>query len=284
MCCRACRSCSRRARRTACSSCRSKFGRLPGVNVATVACLSDNYAYLIWQQDSPDALVVDPSEHLPVLAALKDRRLNLMGILCTHHHWDHIGGVEELCRAQPGLAVYCSDYDVPRIKGATRGLRHAESFDCIGLHFDCMRVPGHTLGALAYCAEDAVFTGDTLFGAGCGRLFEGTPAQMHASLTSLASLADDSKVYFGHEYTRANLAFAQTIETNNPTLRARQQRILAASGGRSTPSSIKEERDTNPFLRCAEPSVRRAMGPQFAESADYEVFAELRRRKDGFRA
>ena len=106
---------------------------------------------------------------------------------------------------------------------------------------------------------------------------------MHASLMLLASLPDDTRVYFGHEYTRANLAFAMTIETNNPALRARQQRILDAGSGCSTPSSTREERDTNPFLRCAETSVRRAIGPKFAESTDYEVFAELRRRKDGFR-
>lgn len=254
------------------------------MNVATVACLSDNYAYLIWREDSRDALVVDPSEHLPILQALRDRQLNLMGALCTHHHWDHVGGVEELCRAQPGLAVYCSDYDVPRTKGATRGLHHAESFDCVGLHIDCLRVPGHTLGALAYCVEGAVFTGDTLFGAGCGRLFEGTPAQMHASLMLIASLGDETKVYFGHEYTRSNLAFAQSIEPDNANLLSRQKRILGMAGGQSTPSSIKEERDTNPFLRCAEASVRKAIGPQFAKAADSDVFAELRRRKDGFRA
>lgn len=252
------------------------------MNIEPVACLTDNYAYLVWQANSREALVVDPSASGPVLEALEAHSLRLAGILCTHHHWDHVGGIEELCRKQPRrLFVYCSDYDLPRINGATRGLHDTEQFDCIGLDFRCLSVPGHTLGALAYCVQDTVFTGDTLFGAGCGRLFEGTPKLMQASLMTLAALPGSTKVYFGHEYTRANLAFARAVEPNNSALQARIER---AAQGCTTPSTIAEECTTNPFLRCNETSIRQALGPQFSQSEGHEVFAELRRRKDGFRA
>ena len=254
------------------------------MNIEPIPCLSDNFAYVIWRDGTRQALVVDPSESVPVMRELEGRHLNLAGILCTHHHWDHVGGVQELCRSHPGIPVFASDYDVQRIEGVTRGIGHAESFDCIDIHFDCTKVPGHTLGALAYCVEDAVFTGDTLFGAGCGRLFEGTPAQMHASLMSLAALPGHSKVYFGHEYTRANLAFARHIEPQNEAVQARLQRAAVPKNSCTTPSSIEEERATNPFLRCAEPSVKAALGPDFSNASDIEVFAEVRRRKDNFRA
>lgn len=251
------------------------------MNTATIDCLSDNYAYLVWRDGSPDAVVVDPSESEPVLRAVATHALRLVGILCTHHHWDHVGGVEPLCRNQPNLFVYCSDHDVPRIEGATRGFAHAQAFEACGLHFECLQVPGHTLGALAYCVEDAVFTGDTLFGAGCGRLFEGTAEQMHGSLTRLAALPGNTKVYFGHEYTRANLAFARALEPNNTRV---LRRLDDAAGGRTTPSTIEQELQTNPFLRCDDGNLRRALGPHFAECESHRVFAELRRRKDGFRA
>jgi hydroxyacylglutathione hydrolase len=251
------------------------------VNIEPVACLTDNYAYLVWQPDAREALVVDPSASGPVLEALDGHGLRLAGILCTHHHWDHVGGIEDLCRRQPKLPVYCSEYDLPHINGATRGLNHAATFDCIGLDFKGLSVPGHTLGALAYCVQDAVFTGDTLFGAGCGRLFEGTPQLMQTSLMTLAALPGSTKVYFGHEYTRANLAFARAVEPNNSALLARIER---AAQGCTTPSTIAEECATNPFLRYNEASIRQALGPEFAQCEGHEVFAELRRRKDGFRA
>jgi hydroxyacylglutathione hydrolase len=261
-----------------------EFGSLSAVNVEPIACLADNYAYLIWREGSRGALLVDPSESIPVLRALQRHQLTLEALLCTHHHWDHIGGIQELCHVHPGLPVFCSDSDVSRISGATQGIGHGKSFDVAGLHFDCLKVPGHTLGALAYCVESAVFTGDTLFGAGCGRLFEGTAAQMHASLMLLASLPGQTKVYFGHEYTKANLAFARTVEPDNPELRARWELIQRSATEPTTPSTIEEERKTNPFLRCAEAGVRLSLGADFAQSSDTEVFSEVRRRKDGYRA
>ena len=253
------------------------------MKIEPIPCLSDNYAYLIWRDGTREALVVDPSEHLPVLRVLEEKKLRLSGILCTHRHWDHIGGVKDLRSAFPGIPVFASDYDVTRIEGVTRGIGHQESFDCMGFHFDCLKVPGHTLGALAYCVADAVFTGDTLFGAGCGQLFEGTPAQMHASLMSLASLAPQTKVYFGHEYTRSNLAFARSIEPHNEAVQARLQRAAVPKNSYTAPSTVEEERATNPFLRCSEPSVKAALGAEYAEALDVEVFAEVRRRKDWYR-
>jgi hydroxyacylglutathione hydrolase len=254
------------------------------VKIEPIACLSDNFAYLISRDGSEEALIVDPSESGPVLRTLAQRALRLSGILCTHHHWDHVAGVVELCVAYPGIPVFASDHDVRRIEGVTRGLGHLEHFGCAGFHFDCLKVPGHTLGALAYCLEDAVFTGDTLFGAGCGRLFEGTPAQMHASLMSLAALPGNTRVYFGHEYTRANLAFARRIEPENEQVQTRLARAAAPKNSYTTPSRIEEERATNPFLRCAKPAVRTALGPTFAAASDVEVFTELRQMKDLFRA
>ena len=262
---------------------RAIFGSLSGVNIEPVACLSDNFAYLIWHDGTRKALVVDPSEAAPVQKALQQRELELCAILCTHHHWDHVGGVKELCEGHAGLPVFSSDHDVTRIEGVTRGLADGESFEQLGLRFESLKVPGHTLGALAYFVEDAVFTGDTLFGAGCGRLFEGTPAQMHASLMRLSALPGSTRVYFGHEYTRANLAFARSIEPENGAVHTRLQRAAATKNG-TTPSTIEEERATNPFLRCAELSVRAALGEGFVAASEVETFAELRRRKDSFRA
>ncbi len=222
------------------------------MKIEPIPCLSDNYAYLIGRDGSREALIVDPSESLPVMRALEERKLRLSGILCTHHHWDHIGGVEELCSAYPGLPVFASDTDVTRINGVTRGISDHESFDCLGLHFNCLKVPGHTLGALAYCVNDAVFTGDTLFGAGCGRLFEGTPAQMHTSLMSLAALPAQTKVYFGHEYTRSNLAFARRIEPQNQAVQARLHRAAVPKIAAPHPAPLKKS--APPIHSCVVPN------------------------------
>ena len=262
----------------------TNFGTLRAVNVEPIACLTDNFAYLVGRDGAREALVVDPSEAVPVLQALERRGLALAGILCTHHHWDHIGGIKELCERYPGIPVIASDHDVSRIEGVTEGMADGGSLTAIGLSIECLKVPGHTLGALAYCVEDAVFTGDTLFGAGCGRLFEGTPAQMHASLTRLAALPVETKVYFGHEYTRSNLAFARSLEPENAATQTRLERAAVPKNSCTTPSSLEEERATNPFLRCNELSVRVSLGEAFVHASDVEVFAEVRRRKDTFRA
>ena len=146
------------------------------MRVHIVPCLQDNYAYLVHAEGRKEALVVDPSEAAPVIAAAEREGLVIVGILNTHHHWDHVGGNEELVRLRGGLPVFGHQSDAGRIPLFERGLRDGESFEAAGLGFRVMHVPGHTSGALAYIAHDAVFTGDTLFAAGCGRLFEGTPS------------------------------------------------------------------------------------------------------------
>lgn len=253
------------------------------MDIEPVACLTDNYAYLICSGGARGALVVDPSEAVPVIQALDNRGLELAGILCTHHHWDHVGGVRDLCQRYPGIPVYASDNDASRVEGVTHGMADGASLAIVGLHFECLKVPGHTLGALAYRVEDAVFTGDTLFGAGCGRLFEGSPGQMHASLMRLAALPGETRVYFGHEYTRSNLAFARSLEPQSDALAVRLQRDAVPKNSCTTPSTIEAERAINPFLRCSEASLRAALGEGFAGATDVEVFAEVRRRKDTFR-
>ncbi len=252
------------------------------MRIVGLPLLKDNYAWLLVGEKT--CAVVDPSEAEPVLAAVADAGVPLTQILLTHHHWDHVGGVEGLLAAHPDLEVICSDHDLDRIPGATRAVTDGEVVEAAGSQATCLRVPGHTLGAVAFhfAAEEAVFTGDTLFTAGCGRLFEGTPAQMHASLSALAALPRSTQVYCGHEYTVGNLAFAQSVDPDDEAVRLR----LAEAQGRrhqgepTVPATLAEELETNPFLRVGDPAFRAHTG----RADPVEAFAELRSRKDGFRA
>ncbi|MFO7179974.1 MAG: hydroxyacylglutathione hydrolase [Pseudomonadota bacterium] len=256
-----------------------------GVTIEIVPCLKDNYAYVVSRSGDRRALVVDPSEGEPVRAALERLGLELAGILCTHHHHDHVGGNQALLRAFPGIAVFGSRTDATRIPGITDLLDDGDEREHAGFAFRALHVPGHTLGAIAYRLEDAVFTGDTLFVAGCGRLFEGTPAQMHASLNEkLAALPPSTKVYCGHEYTLKNLEFAAHVEPDNEAVRDKLERVRAARarGEPTVPSTIGEERATNPFLRCDAPTIRARMAERGAASEPVAVFAAVRRAKDTF--
>ena len=252
------------------------------MRVIVVPCLQDNYAYLIHLEGSGDAVVVDPSETAPVVAALEAHGLRLTGILSTHHHWDHIGGNEELSERFGHPPVYGHRSDAGRIPLLSVKLDHEEQFELAGLGFRALHVPGHTSGALAYVTGDAVFTGDTLFAAGCGRLFEGTPKQMYESLNvKLGGLPDATRVFCGHEYTASNLHFAQSVEPDNADVRARVERVasLRSRGEPTVPSSIGDERRTNPFIRCDSPAIRRKF--EGAQSA-VDVLAQLREAKDSF--
>ena len=252
------------------------------MRVIPVPCLSDNYAYLVARDGSDEAVVIDPSESAPVIAALERERLRPVAILDTHHHHDHGGGNEGLRDHFGALPVYAHASDRGRVPAQTADVEDGRAFEVAGLTFHPLHVPGHTTGAVAYHVEDAVFTGDTLFVAGCGRLFEGTPAMMHESLSGkLARLPAETRVYCGHEYTVSNLRFAVHAEPDNA---AAAQKLDAAKATRergepTVPSTIGEERATNPFLRCDLPSLHE----RFPGASVVDTFAAVRKAKDTFK-
>ena len=247
------------------------------MRVVAVPCLSDNYAYLVI--DGERAAVVDPGEAAPVEAALAREGVTLAAIWLTHHHHDHVGGVAELVATHPGVEVVAHAHDASRAPHVTRTVGDGDHV-ALGAHRAAiLHNPGHTLGAITYVIEGNAFTGDTLFGAGCGRLFEGAPAMMHASLARLAALPPETRVYFGHEYTAANLKFAAAVEPDNANVAAR----AAALKPPSTPSTIADERATNPFLRTDAPRVIAAARARGGANDPVAVFAAIRAWKDTFR-
>ncbi|MDE1987678.1 MAG: hydroxyacylglutathione hydrolase [Alphaproteobacteria bacterium] len=252
---------------------------MASLQIETIACLKDNYAYLV--HDAGLCAVVDPSEPEPVTAVLAARGLKLTHILNTHHHWDHTGG-NKVLKEMFGAVVVGPDKDRDRIPEIDVGVNEAQGW-LFGAHsVRILEVPAHTKGAIAFIFDDAVFTGDTLFAMGCGRLFEGTPAMMHASLAKLMTLPDDTAVYCGHEYTLNNARFALTLEPGNKDLQARMREVEAAraNGHPTVPSDIGLEKRTNPFVRTGSSEIRATLKMDKAEAVD--VFAEIRRRKDSF--
>ncbi len=258
------------------------------LTVVPVSAFKDNYLWLLCRGD--DAVIVDPGDAAPVEQALAERGLTLRAILLTHHHADHVGGVGALVAKRPGLSVYGPATEV--IAGLTVPLREGDRVTLapLSLALDVIDVPGHTRGHIAYFGEaDAVpllFCGDTLFAAGCGRLFEGTAAQMQASLTKLAALPPDTRVYCAHEYTLSNLRFAQAVEPGNADLAVRVREAIATRerGQPTLPSSIALERATNPFLRADFPALRSAAERHAvgAGASALATFTTLRRWKDSF--
>lgn len=255
------------------------------LDVTPVPCLADNYAYLLVDGTTGRVGVVDAPEAEPIVAALAGRGLRLDALLCTHHHWDHTGANEELAAHYGGLTIAGFAGDRGRIPGQTHFLTDGETFALGASRARVLHIPGHTRGAIAYhFAEDGcLFPGDTLFGAGCGRLFEGTPEEMQASLARLRGLPGETRVYFGHEYTAANLAFARKVEPDSEALRRRWEQVRSARtrGAPTCPSTLAEERATNPFLRWDAPAViaaARANGT--SDPAPAAVFAAIRRWKD----
>jgi hydroxyacylglutathione hydrolase len=257
------------------------------LNVRPVGAFADNY---IWLIDSPRAqrsiVAVDPGDAAPVIAELERRGASLAAILLTHHHPDHIGGVPDLLRLG---AVPVIGPDDARIAQRTRTVRNGERCELpeLGLSFEILEIPGHTLSHLAFWGHGALFCGDTLFSAGCGRMFEGTPKQMNESLTKLRNLPPETRVFCGHEYTAANLRFALTVEPANRAAIEYQGGVnrVRAQGNPTLPSTLGLEIEVNPFLRCDNPAVARAAevhaGRPLKESA--EVFGVLRAWKDQFR-
>lgn len=253
------------------------------LEIALVPCLKDNYAYLLRDPATGAVAVVDPSEAAPVEKALKVRGWKLTHILNTHHHWDHTGGNHAL-KAASGAVVVGPRPDKERIPDIDVALGEGESFKLGEAEARILFIPGHTRGHIAFWFPEskAVFCGDTLFAIGCGRIFEGTPQQMWSSLGKLKALPEDTRVYCGHEYTQANARFALTVEPQNAALAARARAVDAAraKGLPTIPSTIGEERATNPFFRADESGIAETLGLTGADAV--AVFAEVRRRKDNF--
>ncbi len=254
-------------------------------DVIAVHAFRDNYIWLAPGSKPGVVAVVDPGDADPVIAALASRGLAPAFVLCTHHHGDHVGGVETLARR----------FDIPVYGPAAEsipGVTHpVVEGDIVGSdeggRYQVLAVPGHTRGHVAYMGDGRVFCGDTLFAAGCGRLFEGTAFQLHASLMKLAALPPETLVYCGHEYTLANLAFARAVEPDNADILAfeRRCRRRLAAGQPTIPTTIADERAVNPFLRTSTPAVRRAAARLADQRSDTDatVFATLRRWKDDFK-
>ncbi len=258
----------------------------PFMNLTAVSAFSDNYIWMI--DDGRSAIVVDPGEAGPVEAALDAKRLALAAILVTHHHADHVGGVDRLRSRLQGPVFGPARETVPQ---PCEGHIEGDVVEAMGLRFEVIDVPGHTAGHIAFfnsegAGEPILFCGDTLFSAGCGKLFEGTPAQMHASLVKLAALPDATRVCCGHEYTVANLRFAQAVEPGNDAIASHIAHCngLRAEGKPTVPSPIGRERRINPFLRCAEPVVIDAAVAHGASGrGGAEVLAAIRTWKNAFR-
>ncbi len=256
------------------------------MRVVPVPCLQDNYAYLVVASGG-EAAIVDASEAAPVRATLARERVRAVAIWSTHHHFDHVGGNEELAR-ELGLEVVAHVSDRERVPAFGRGVDTGDLLRLGDVEARCIHIPGHTLGAVAYFVDApgqrCVFTGDTLFCAGCGRLFEGTAAQMHASLGRLAALPGDTRVFCGHEYTASNLRFAAHVEPSNADVARAIDRAarLRSEGLPTVGTTLDEERRVNPFLRIGSPELRTTL--RIAPDADeVAAFAVVRASKDRFR-
>lgn len=253
------------------------------LDLVTLPVRDDNYVYLVHDDASGATALVDVGAVDAISQALKDRGWSLSEIWLTHHHVDHIEGAEALAKAT-GARITGAKADAHRLPPLDRAVSDGESFTFAGHPVQVFDVSGHSVGHVAYYLPDlkAAFTADSLMALGCGRLFEGTAAQMWQSLSKLAALPDDTRICSGHEYTQGNARFALSVDPENPALQTRARAIDAArANGRPTvPSSLAEEKATNPFLRPSDPAIRTRLGMQAA--SDAEVFGEIRSRKDKF--
>lgn len=256
------------------------------IKIEALSAFSDNYIWLLQDAQHRRVAVIDPGDAAPVQAWLRAHAgWTLSDILITHHHNDHVGGVEQL-RRETGARVYGPASET--IPGRDQALADGDRIEVLGLALEVVDVPGHTLGHIAFYQPEHhwLFCGDTLFAAGCGRLFEGTPAQMHQSLQRLAALPDTTLIYCAHEYTLSNLRFAHAVEPANQAIAGRLQQVSKwrEQGRISLPSALALERATNPFLRTAETSVKEMIANREGRAmrSETEVFTALRAWKDHF--
>lgn len=254
------------------------------LDVVQFICRTDNFGVLVHDAAAGLTVAIDAPEAAAVGAALARTGWRLTHVLVTHHHSDHVAGIAEL-KAAWGAEVIGPVLEAARIPGLDRAVGGGDRLDFGGHPVTVIDTPGHTLGHVSYhfAGEGLVFTGDTLFALGCGRIIEGDAPGMWRSLQRLAALPPATRVYCGHDYTAANARFALTVDPDNAALAARAAEVarLAGAGATALPSTIGQERATNPFLRAADPGIRHRLG--MADAGDAEVFAELRARKDRFR-
>lgn len=254
------------------------------IQISALPAFTDNYIWLLQDPQTQRVAVVDPGDAAPVLAWLKQNpQWSLSDILVTHHHHDHVGGVEQLKNLTGARVCGPANETIPARDVA---LQDNDRISVLGRDFDVFAVPGHTLGHIAFYHPGVLLCGDTLFAAGCGRLFEGTPEQMHTSLERLAALPAETLVYCTHEYTQSNLKFAQAVEPHNDDIAKRVEHVngLRARGEMTLPSNLALEKRTNPFLRTSETSVKEKADERNGRDnrSGAEVFASLRAWKDKF--
>ncbi len=254
------------------------------LSVTPIPAFSDNYIWLLRQDTSPEVCVVDPGDATPVIELLEHEGLTLSTVLITHHHPDHTGGLRELIERYSPRVVGPAN---PDIAGIDESVADGDELRVMGRLFEVIEVPGHTLDHIAFFTAGIpplLFSGDAIFSAGCGRLFEGTPAQMHASLSRLATLPEDTLVFAAHEYTLANLRFALAADPHNPdVVQAMEECQRARELDRPTlPSTLAREKRINPFLRVADAGVREAASAHGDTDTDEATFTTLRAWKDNF--
>ena len=253
------------------------------IEIVTIPCLMDNYAYIIHDKSSKKTTLVDAPEFEPIKSFLDDSNWGLDNILITHHHHDHIGGIQELINNfKP--TIFGAKADEHRLPKLDVALENRDKFSVSNLIFKCIEVPGHTIGHIAFysATEKLLFSGDSLMTLGCGRLFEGTAENMLSSLDKISSLPDDTAIYSGHEYANQNAKFATKIEPQNMALKERVKEISKnlKLNYPNVPVSLKKEKETNPFLRCDKAEVMAL--PIFDKKTRLEIFTSLRQMKDAF--
>jgi len=254
------------------------------INIEPIKAFDDNYIWLMTTNEG--SIVVDPGENINLLKVIEKKNIKLDAILVTHHHYDHTGGIEELLTKYPNLKVYGPNNNVDLIKSR---LVDGELLNVIGVDFEVIKIPGHTLDHIAYYANinnsPLLFCGDTLFAGGCGRVFEGTFDQMYESLMKLKKLPQNTRIYCGHEYTINNLKFAKAVEPDNIDLIARYNDAidLRKNNIPTLPSTLSIELKTNPFLRCEKNNVQKIISHKFKTGfSEKEIFSALRQWKDNF--